>query len=576
MDESQKNEDRDNINIPANIDLNELPKKLAAEKSSALKYQKRRHKAINEIYEHYRNIVRVNRLTQRQAVNVPLMKETIGTIASKLNGTDDSKYINLDGEMDKEIIMNALWRRAEEDYAWEMLKRLDVKQALLCGRSHFVLNIDPSKEIPVTIGIADYFELLVDPKTKPWDIDTARYTVQTGMFKPLEEITNSDKYNKKAVDALKSAYGGNSALSKKNREDLNAKNERLRSIGVENIEDLEGYDKIVSIDGHITNLWDKEAKKYQRYYVVVADEKHILSADTLLNTIGADFLPYESASIDMDHTDYWNDGKGDLVLTPNKIINSWISGYFENRTLRTFGMNFYDTTASENWAPTQLEPRPFGWYGVPGKPSEVFQSVQIPDLSGTLEDIQFVVQMVERASATGAIEKGAVEETQRTLGEIQIAVGNAMKRTNDLQPCFNLPRQKLLVKWYELMKANATQPITLYSKGFDDKMQSKTVTPDEWVSENGYKVEITDKQSYLTGIVDDIQRLSVIQQSYPNNKALHKAIQKRKLRLADFTAVEIQEIQQEEEKNIEQGLIAAMNPQQAEQVPLPQQQPVIQ
>lgn len=539
------------IQLPEGTDKDKVLEKLKHEKKVALKYQKRRHGAWADIYELYRNITRVNRLTQRQPINIPLMKETVKTIGSKINEDTDIRLEDKGGDLDKEIVVNALWTKCAEDNRFELLDRVDKKQEQLYGRSHFILNVDHSKDIPITIDVADVYELLIDPKTKPWDIDTARYTIKTNIYKPLDEVLTSDQYDGEAKGKLKTA---GETHSDQYRRQMQAKNQRLQSLGIENVQDLEGYDKIVSLDGHTTMLWDKTLKQYVRYYVVVANEEIILKADTLINCIGVDFLPYEGWADDLEITDYWSDGTGDLILVPNKTINSWISQYMENRTLRSFGMNFYDSTI-EGFTPTSFQPRPWGWYPLPGKPTDVYTNVEIPNLDGTLNDIQFIVNIAEKASATGAIEKGAVEDAKRTLGEIQLAISGAMRRTNDMALYYEHARQRLVDKWYKMLEANADGKITLYKKGSDGKIHENEVERDQWVSDKGYMVSITNKGQRLAQGIDEVQRLKVLQQEFPANKALRKAVQKRLIAMVDLTPQEVAEIQDEEVRNMEQGLV---------------------
>ena len=540
------------INLPANIDADKLLEKLKLEKKVALKYQKRRHGAWADIYELYRNIIRVNRLTQRQPVNIPLMKETIKTIGSKINEDTDIRLEDKAGDLDKEIIVNALWTATAELNNFELLDRVDKKQEQLYGRSHFVLNIDHTKDIPITIDVADVYELLVDQKTKPWDIDTARYTIKTNMYRPLDEILTSDKYDPAAKGKLKDMGAVNSDTYRKR---MQAQNQRLQSLGIENVQDMEGYDKVIALDGHTTYLWDKQLRQYQRYYVVVANEEIILRAETLLNAIGVDFLPYEGWADDLEITDYWSDGTGDLILVPNKTINSWISQYMENRTLRSFGMNFYDSTI-EGFTPTTFQPRPWGWYPLPGKPADVYSNVQIPALDGTMQDIQFIVNIAEKASATGAIDKGAVEDVKRTLGEIEIAVGSAMRRTNDMAVYYEHARKRLVDKWYKMMEANVDGKITLYKKGADGRLAENTIERDQWVSDKGYQVSITNKGQRLAQGIDEVQRLKVVQAEFPMNKALRKAVQRRLISMVDLSPQEVADIQEEEVRNAEMGIMA--------------------
>jgi len=544
------------IQLPSGIDASKLREKLKHEKKIAVKYQKRRHQPWNEIYELYRNIVRVNRLTQRQAINIPLMKETIKTIGAKINEPTDIELESLSGDQDKEIIINTIWETAADDNNFMLLDRVDKKQENLYGRSHFVLNLDRDANIPVTIDVKDIYELLVDPKTKPWDIETARFTVETDIYKPLDVIKKDTKYDKDARIELANSYSGNTTTNKSEdaKAALKAKNERLEALGVENLEDLEGYDKIVSLDGHTTTLYDKDLQKEVRYYVLMANDEIILRAKPLKDVIGVDFYPYEGWADDLEITDYWSDGIGDLILVPNKTINTWISQYMENRTLRSFGMNFYNSKI-EGFSPQSWQPRPFGWYPLPGKPDEVFKRVDVPEITGTLEDIQFIVNVAEKASATGAIDKGAVEDVRRTLGEIEIAVGNAMQRTNDMAPYYKQARKRLVWKWYEMLRANiGNKKIKLYKKALDGTITKREVGKDEWEDEEGYRVEVGIGSQLLVEKTDEIVRMRAVAQEFPNNLPLRKAIQKRMIGIINLTPQERAEIEEYEVRQAEAAI----------------------
>jgi len=543
------------INLPSGIEVDDLKEKLEHEKATTVKYQKRRHDHWNEIYELHRDIVRINRLTQRQAINIPLMKETIGTMGSKINEITDIHLTDRGGDAEKAIIANQIWISAQEANNMLILDRVDKKQGMLYGRTHMSLNVDATKDIPVTIDVEDVYELLVDPKTKPHDIETARYLVKTEIFKPLQEILASSKYDGAAKAELKQAMADNKKKGRKPkwyRDQMRKKNERLEALGIEDVESLEGYEQIVSLDGHFTLLWDKQLKEFVRYYVVVANEETVLSADTLTNTFGVDFYPFEGWAGDVEITDYWSDGVGDLIRVPNKTINMWISQHMENRTLRSFGMNFYNSKI-KGFKPQTFQPKPFGWYPLPGNPKEVYQRVDIPPLEGTLNDIQFITQIAERASATGAIEKGAVEDVKRTLGEIEIAVANAQERTNDLQPLYQNKDKRLATKFFAMLEANMPKgkKIPLYKKAHDGSIVKKEVSREDWVSEQGYEIEAGSARQRMVEKTDEIVRMKAVKQEFPDNPALGKAIQKRMVSLLDLTPQEIEEIKQFEEQKIE-------------------------
>lgn len=74
------------------------------------KFRERRHPQWTENYELYRDTVITNRLSQRQSVNVPLMKETIKTILANIDDAPDLYFENLDNDKQKELFMNEYWK----------------------------------------------------------------------------------------------------------------------------------------------------------------------------------------------------------------------------------------------------------------------------------------------------------------------------------------------------------------------------------------------------------------------------------------------------------------------------------
>src|SRR6185312_1426033 len=98
------------LTTPGSSDpLSEKMQKLLNEKKSGRDFQVRKHVDWNETYELYRTKVRTNRLTQRQIVSVPLMKETIKTLLSKIDDAPDVVWKEKSGDEMKEIIYQQIW-----------------------------------------------------------------------------------------------------------------------------------------------------------------------------------------------------------------------------------------------------------------------------------------------------------------------------------------------------------------------------------------------------------------------------------------------------------------------------------
>ena len=102
--------------------------KLKEEKRVAIEYQERRHSQWQENYELYRDIIETNALTQRQTLNIPIMKETIKTVKSRIDEPPDVEFDCLDEGTDarnKEIIINELWKDDAEKQNFEAIDILE-------------------------------------------------------------------------------------------------------------------------------------------------------------------------------------------------------------------------------------------------------------------------------------------------------------------------------------------------------------------------------------------------------------------------------------------------------------------
>lgn len=545
------------IRLPKGTKITSLLEKLKSEKKLAFEFQARRHAQWDENYLLYRDKVQVNRLTQRHAVNIPLIKETIRTVLPKIDEEPDIYLEDKAGDLDREIAINAKWYEDYDENNIQLIDYVDKKQVCLYGRSYKKLNwVDGDFKTE----LKDIHDLLVDPKGNPLDIETNRFLVEPHIFRNLEEILTNEKYDQEGRNKLKANIDaqGKHTLKRKleyNKKMYEARQKRMQQLsdGKQSYESLENLDyaHMEELTQHYTQLWDAKEKKFIRYVVLMASDDIILRAEPLQDALNVDFWPFEGWADDLEATDPWSDSIADMIRTPNQIINIWLSQLIENRTLRNFGMNFYDSTI-EGFSPQTFQPRPGGWYPLPGKPQEVYQRVDIPDLAGTTDEIQFLISLAEKASATGAVDKGVIEQAKRTLGEIEIAVGKAQERTTSMSKFYRLSWKRFVEKWYKLLEANMpeSKQVTLYKKNPQGQLVGKDFTRDELVSEKGYKVKANGANERTADELEEIQRLMAVKQEFPDNPPLQKAIQKRLIRLGGLSPEEAQEIEAYEAQKI--------------------------
>ena len=554
---------------------NPLMEKLKSEKKSALEFSNRRYENWNENYELFRNKVKTNRLTQRQEVNIPLMKETIKTLLSRIDDAPIVDWKELAGDEMKEIIFQEVWNDDFDKLNLEGIDIQDKKSCLLYGRAFKKLNWIDNK---IDIRALDIFDVVVDPLTDPLNIETARFIIQQNIFRSLRDILADERYNTEGKEKLKIWLSSPSGIiqSSKDKQEWEFKLERLKAMGVDSSEFplFAGGDSIVNLTEHCTNLWNEKEKKFERRVIVYANDSIELMNEKLIDLIGVEFYPFITWAEDIETQDFWSDSVADLIRVPNKVINIWFSQLVENRTIRNFQMHWYDATV-EGYAPQTYEPGAGRMLPAPGDPNKTIMPVDVSGLDETMNAIQFLTNIMERASGATAIEKGTPEKGVQTLGEIQILVGKAQERTVTMAKAYKRSWKELCQKYQALMKANATNKRELFKKGSNNKMWSKIIYPSDWQSEAGYEANITSGAEHEESTVKNIQKFQFILQQFPNNGALRKIAQKKMLEIIDLSAEEMEEISKAEEEVIKAQQQAMMSPEgqnatpQADSVPSP-------
>lgn len=540
--------------LQGNWRLSEEMERLQIEKKSALELQKRKYEDWNDNYELFRNKVKTNRLTQRQAVNIPLMKETVKTLLSKIDDAPDVQWSERSNDEVKTIIYQEIWDQSSKENKLELIDLLDKKNVLLYGLSTKKLNIVKDG---VTVSVLDTFDIAYDPLMNPWDIESSRFIIHSNIFKTIREILANPKYSKEGKDDLKiwAETPAGVVQSESSRKLWEKKIERLKAMGVQSNEFsyFAGGDRLVNLTEHYTKRWNPKKEKFEKRVAVYADDKICLYDETLMDCIGVDFWPFVVWSEDPETNDIYPDSVADLVRTPNKVLNIWFSQLIENRTLKNFGMHWF--TPSEGYTPQTYTPGP--GMMLPAPPGDdinkVIKPVEVGGLDDTMEAINQLTAIVERGTGATAIEKGQPEQGQQTLGEVKILVGTAAARTTAMSKFYRMAWYELACKWDKLMQANAPTFLKLFKTSRSGKIYPKRVYAGDWVSKAGYEPTITSGTEQETEETKGLQRLQFVMAQFPNNPALKRIAQKRELKMLDLTPEEIKEVEEAEKKMEEQA-----------------------
>lgn len=560
------------------VDYESLKTQLDLNEQADFNYQRRRHEQWTENYQLYRDRIIINRLTQRQSINVPLIKGIIKTVLANTDEFPDIQFEELDNDKDKEIVFNELWKDFVVADKLEIKDVVDKKQDFIYGKSWTKFNLVKGK---ITTEIKEPFDMLVDRYGDPSDLETCDHISEHGIFRTIAQLEEAGIYDQAALDRLKVFYATQQGLVKAEEVTklMTDKAQRMNIMGVPDVFLPQLGTTVVELKVHYQKIWDQTDKK-QHIHVIVMAEHEILSAKPLMEIMGIDFYPFVTWSDDPERLDHYPDGIADIARTPNKLLNAMISAVAENRILRNFGMNYYNSSL-EGFVPQTYQPSPFGWYGIPvpdeKKLSDVFQPVPVPDMAESLEEMDYVKKLVESAVAASATVQGQTEAPKVTLGEVELAMQAAKERITSIAKFYMLAQKEKGDKWAKIMNANADKldAVTLYKKSHKGNYFSKEVSGKHYQSDAGYNCKVVSTSERQQQSIQDLQKLQAAKQFFPNNPALDKILGKKMLEFADINPEETKEVLDAQEQMMKQPQLGPGQPGQSGMPPRPQQpQPV--
>jgi len=513
------------------------------EKDSSVKFKERRFQQWNQNYYLYRDKIITNRLTQRQAVNVPIVRETIQTWISKI---DEAPMLNFETRgkgnksEDGEIVLNEMWSYYFDKLKLDLVDNMEKKIVGLQGRSFKKWGWAKNE---IFCDLIDPYDIDVDPKCNPLDLETADWIIQKNIFRSLRQILANPKYSVAAKNQLKIYLNTKEGLIKSADalESYQKKMDRLITLGVSNYDEFNAADVVVDINESYKMIWVEEQKRFVRHLIVIAADKVILYKKPLVDAIGISILPIVSWASDPDLNDIWSDGIADSVRTFNKITNIYISQDLENRSYRNFGMYFFNTL-NGTFQPRSFDPKPFGMYGVPGNPKEIIQQMEIQPLQDTSATIEWLKNLIQSSVAQTPTERGVTEKGNATLGEIQLSLKQSTGRNIAVAKNYRKAWKESGQIFYELLNANSKGSFKLYKKGGDGQYYAKEITPLDWQNPEGYECKVTIKAEQEATDDFDLKKLQFVKSSFPNNPVAQQLANRKELELLGWTNDEIEQV----------------------------------
>lgn len=513
------------------------------EKEDSIRFKERRTEQWNENYFLYRDKVFINRLTQRQPVNIPVIRETIQTWISKI---DEQPQLVFEargrGQKDKrgELYVNEMWGLTYEQEKLQLLDNLDKKIVGLQGRSFKYWSYEGGR---VRCHVVDPYDIDIDPRVNPFDLNTATFLNHKNIFVPLRRVLANPTYRAEGKQMLKHYLDSKEGLLKASdtEQEYEMRQARLNDLGASNYDEYRASDVMVELNRSFKLLWDDAEQKFVRHLIVTAMDQAILYVAPMKKAIGIDFLPWTTWGSDPDLNDIWSDGVADSVRTINKVINMYFSQDLENRTYRNFGMYFFNTL-NGSFQPQAFEAKPFGMYGVPGNPDEIVKQLRIEPLEDTTNAMEYLKNLVQSSVAQTPTERGEQVKSRTTLGEVQLNLQASKGRNEVVTKQYQSSWQESGRIWYELMKNNSVKPITLTKKGRDGNTYSKQISSSDWKVPNGYECKVIMKSEKEEHENTDFQKIQYIKASYQNNPAAQRIAKRKELELLGWDPDEIDEV----------------------------------
>jgi hypothetical protein len=522
-----------------------------------LNWRLRRHPLWTLNYELYRDTVIINRLTQRQSVNVPYMKKTLKTYLTQTNWPVDLEFEDQGNDGKAELYLNAYWDKCSERLRLDILEEMDRKQEWLYGRSFAKLNILDGW---FHMEIVDPQDVLVDRYANPANIHTGRRITHIGIFRTLSDLRRNPLYDKEAIGRLETYFATKQGLIRAGQNSLAVadRSQRMLDMGVPDVLMPVVGETYVELNEMQYKSWDEATQQDITMVCVTGNGNEILMDKPITELLGANLLDilksyglaytWASWAGDLELTDVWSDGGADSVRGLNLVANARWSQKVENGTLFNYGMQFYDSTAKEGWTPVGYDPAPFGFYPLPGPPKDILTRVDIPEMADFYQESQFVESQIDGVTATGIAsgdpdpDNGATGD--QTAQEIQELAAAAKARAHNANKYHKRYWQDIGNIFCALVMANAGDMAApkLYKKSPKGKYYPKTLDLKATYSKDGYKVKVGSKADKESDSLQLIQKLQIANTQFPNNAPLQKISKQKTLDWLNLTPEETKEV----------------------------------
>ena len=188
--------------------------------------------------------------------------------------------------------------------------------------------------------------------------------------------------------------------------------------------------------------------------------------------------------------------------------------------------------------------------------------------------MRYVQEMSERATGATATQQGVQTDRKVTLGEVQLALGEAKSRIKGMSKLYTAAWKKRAEKFLKFIEAapNKLDAVKIYKKGRNTNEQyGREIDPKDWHSAAGYTIKIWSQEDKDQNDTQTLQKMSAAVANMPGNQALMTEYQQKLLEFSKLPPEKILEILQAEKDRLAQVAQMGQGMMQGQTQPQPQQ-----
>jgi hypothetical protein len=205
--------------------------------------------------------------------------------------------------------------------------------------------------------------------------------------------------------------------------------------------------------------------------------------------------------------------------------------------------------------PRAFEAKPFGFYGLPGNPSEIVQQIKIEPLNDVASQITWLKNLIQSSVAQTPLERGVKEAGEQTLGQVQLSLKQSAGINQVVSKNYRTAWKELGNLFYQILEANSHGTMKLYKKGSDGNYYPKEVSSTDWKAPSGYEVVVKTEAESSEADDFDLKKIQYVKNIFINNPVAQSIADRKTLELLNWDTSEID---------------AVMAAQQPQQMPLAQ------